>query len=300
MRRSRARRPRSSSCCVRKRWRSCPTAKASLAATVPRRHVPRGEDRVRAALRRRDAAGGSSQRGTGDIIARRRPASRCASPRTRSPCCPRAPDERRWTAPRRSSIGRGAAQHRSGEICRRARHRLLRSTRDAVTRRRRRRRTREVHGSADVFAAPGVALAWGVLRGADEATTAVVIRIDADPPSIPGCRRRASIRSRKAELPLLRITRGARSLDVRVPRAQFADYPRTELRLFAVGGAGRRPERPDARRVLSGRARHHARIHRRREARRRPDDADRARPRRHRKHPAMTRDELAACSITRC
>ena len=31
---------------------------------------------------------------------------------------------------------------------------------------------REVHGSHDAYAAPGVALAWGVLRGADEATTA--------------------------------------------------------------------------------------------------------------------------------
>ncbi len=39
---------------------------------------------------------------------------------------------------------------------------------------------REVHGSADVFSAPGVALAWGVLRGATEADTQVVVRVAAD------------------------------------------------------------------------------------------------------------------------
>ena len=39
---------------------------------------------------------------------------------------------------------------------------------------------REVHGSADAFAAPGVTLAWGVLRGATEADTRIVIRIATD------------------------------------------------------------------------------------------------------------------------
>ena len=91
---------------------------------------------------------------------------------------------------------------------------------------------REVHGSADAYAAPGVALAWGVLRGADEATTAVIIRIDADPAVYPWLSAMAIDPFSKAEAPLLRITRGARSLDVRVPRAQFADYPRSELRFF--------------------------------------------------------------------
>ena len=40
---------------------------------------------------------------------------------------------------------------------------------------------RTMHGSADAFAAPGVVLAWGVLRGADDASTTVVVRIAADP-----------------------------------------------------------------------------------------------------------------------
>ena len=35
---------------------------------------------------------------------------------------------------------------------------------------------RELHGMADAFAAPGIALAWGVVRGASEAATTVVVR----------------------------------------------------------------------------------------------------------------------------
>ena len=44
---------------------------------------------------------------------------------------------------------------------------------------------REVHGQADAFAKPGIALAWGILRGADEAATQVVLRIAADPAMWP-------------------------------------------------------------------------------------------------------------------
>ena len=40
--------------------------------------------------------------------------------------------------------------------------------------------SREVHGSADAFATPGVALAWIVLRAPKDDDTAVVIRIDVD------------------------------------------------------------------------------------------------------------------------
>ena len=40
---------------------------------------------------------------------------------------------------------------------------------------------REVHGSSDAYAEAGIALAWGVRRGADEATTKVTLRIVADP-----------------------------------------------------------------------------------------------------------------------
>ena len=92
---------------------------------------------------------------------------------------------------------------------------------------------REVHGSHDAYAAPGVALAWGVLRGRTMRP-----------------RRRSSFASSsiRARIPWLAVTaidpfrsrsrqcsapaQAAGPFDLRIPRAQFADYPRTELRLF--------------------------------------------------------------------
>ncbi|MBK7794218.1 MAG: hypothetical protein IPJ62_18125 [Betaproteobacteria bacterium] len=44
---------------------------------------------------------------------------------------------------------------------------------------------RTVHGSSDAYAEAGIALAWGVRRGADEATTRVTLRIVADPARYP-------------------------------------------------------------------------------------------------------------------
>jgi hypothetical protein len=40
---------------------------------------------------------------------------------------------------------------------------------------------RERHGMADTFGAPGIALAWAILRGVNEAITTVVVRIATDP-----------------------------------------------------------------------------------------------------------------------
>ena len=39
----------------------------------------------------------------------------------------------------------------------------------------------ELHGSADVFATPGMAMAWSVLRGASDDAALVVLRIVTDP-----------------------------------------------------------------------------------------------------------------------
>ncbi|MFO1288844.1 MAG: hypothetical protein U1F49_21440 [Rubrivivax sp.] len=99
---------------------------------------------------------------------------------------------------------------------------------------------REVHGAHDAWAEPGLALAWGVLRGRDEASTRVVIRIEADP------RHHARVTATGRDpfggdtvaLPAQRGTDGVVTIDV--PRSHFADHPRTELRFFATGtnGAG--------------------------------------------------------------
>lgn len=87
-----------------------------------------------------------------------------------------------------------------------------------------------MHGASDAFAGDGVAIVWGVLRGATEESTVVVLRLAAD------ARRFSQVevagvdpftRDTKIRFPASAL--GA-ELDVRLPRAGFADHPRTELR----------------------------------------------------------------------
>jgi len=90
----------------------------------------------------------------------------------------------------------------------------------------------EIHGVADAYAGQGVAMAWAVLRGKDEAATTVVVRIAADPALYP--RVAATGRnpfSQRAE-PILPPTMHTGSIDLIVSRARFADLPRTELRFY--------------------------------------------------------------------
>ena len=96
---------------------------------------------------------------------------------------------------------------------------------------------REVHGSADIFSAPGVALAWGVLRGASEVATLVVVRIVADRDAFASMAVIGLDPFTQRQQPLLPMTPTATGVDVRVPRAHFADFPRTELRLFGSANA---------------------------------------------------------------
>jgi hypothetical protein len=97
----------------------------------------------------------------------------------------------------------------------------------------------ELHGNADTFAAPGVALAWAVQRGTTEEATVVVVRVATDPAAFPWLALVGSDPFTKAEVALQPPTASAGSLDVRIPRARFADTPRTELRLFASAAAAR-------------------------------------------------------------
>ena len=92
----------------------------------------------------------------------------------------------------------------------------------------------EIHGHSDVFAGNGVAIAWGILRGASEDTTMIVLRVAADP----------AVYARLAADGVDPFTQGRKSIvperplaaqiDVRIPRSQFGDFPRTELRFFAA------------------------------------------------------------------
>ena len=94
-----------------------------------------------------------------------------------------------------------------------------------------------VHGSADAYAGPGVALAWGVLRAPDEDATAAVIRVVTDPRAFPviGVAGIDPFTQREEWVRLPARTEG--TLDVRIPRGRFADFPRTEFRLFDAATA---------------------------------------------------------------
>jgi hypothetical protein len=95
----------------------------------------------------------------------------------------------------------------------------------------------QVHGSADAYTAPGVTLAWGVLRGANEAATIIVMRIVTDPQVYPGIAARGSNPFSPRQQALLPPTQSSGSVDVRVPRAHFADFPRTELSFYGSASA---------------------------------------------------------------
>ena len=91
----------------------------------------------------------------------------------------------------------------------------------------------EVHGSSDVFSAPGVALAWAILRGASDVGTLVIVRVTLDPgvfAALAVVGRDPFTQSRNS---LLSATPATGSVDLRVPRAHFADFPRTELCFYA-------------------------------------------------------------------
>jgi hypothetical protein len=98
--------------------------------------------------------------------------------------------------------------------------------------------TTEVHGSSDAYGEAGVALAWAVRRGADERSTQVVLRIVVDPVRYP----RLAIVGRDpfggAEHVLLAPAVTTGRVELAIPRAHFADFPRTEIRLHAPGAGG--------------------------------------------------------------
>ncbi len=102
---------------------------------------------------------------------------------------------------------------------------------------------RSVHGSGDAFSEPGIALAWAVQRGSSEASTEVVIRVATDAVRYPFVAVAGVDPFTQARQTVLAATRSSGSLDVRTPRARFADYPRTELRFYA-GAAEAASDRP--------------------------------------------------------
>lgn len=93
-----------------------------------------------------------------------------------------------------------------------------------------------VHGLADVFSAPGVVLAWGVLRAATETETLVVVRVVADREAFASVSATGIDPFTQGQRQLLPPTPTGAAVDLRVPRAHFADFPRTEISLYGPAG----------------------------------------------------------------
>ena len=90
----------------------------------------------------------------------------------------------------------------------------------------------EIHGENSVFAGYGVAIAWGILKGATEEQTQVIARI------VPAGEGFAAVRIEGVD-PFTQsrhVFIDGRSLhdrlDVRTPRGTFAEFPRREILLY--------------------------------------------------------------------
>jgi hypothetical protein len=92
----------------------------------------------------------------------------------------------------------------------------------------------EAHGSSDVYTTPDVSLVWSVLRGGTEADTAVIIRIGTNGKRYSSFAVFGINPFTKAEQPLQQPTMLQDGIDVRIPRARFAELPRTEFRFYAA------------------------------------------------------------------
>ena len=99
--------------------------------------------------------------------------------------------------------------------------------------------SRAEHGSSDVYTAPGIGIVWAIERGASDADAVVVLRIATDAATYPWCTVRGVNPFNHADELLLPPTAVERSIDVRIPRARFADHPRTEVAFFATEAAAR-------------------------------------------------------------
>lgn len=95
-------------------------------------------------------------------------------------------------------------------------------------------RAETVHGADSVFFAPGIGIAWGVLRAATEEETVVVTRIS-NPVARYAYLRVEGVNpftGRRTAI-IEGVPLGART-DVKSPRAGFADFPRREIHLYAT------------------------------------------------------------------
>jgi len=72
----------------------------------------------------------------------------------------------------------------------------------------------------------------------DEHATLIVIRIVTEPAVFPDVAVSGSDPFTDGQKPLRAMTPSPGSIDLRTPRAHFAQFPRTELRFYALAAAG--------------------------------------------------------------
>ena len=94
-----------------------------------------------------------------------------------------------------------------------------------------------VHGADSVFATADVTIVWGVLRASASAEAEVVIRIAAAP-RFRAVSADAVDPFGGARRPVAAVRSLAGTVDIRRPRADFADFPRLEVHLYENAAAG--------------------------------------------------------------
>ena len=92
--------------------------------------------------------------------------------------------------------------------------------------------TREAHGALDAYAGDGLALAWAVLRGRDEQTTRVIVRVEADPARYGSLSVTGVDPFTRATLAMMPLRPLAGRYQFFASRSRFADHPRTEWRFY--------------------------------------------------------------------
>ena len=86
-----------------------------------------------------------------------------------------------------------------------------------------------VHGGDSAYAGHGVVVLWGVLRGADETATVVVIRVVRVDPALGGIAVDGIDPFTGRRVPVAPPATLQPIHEVRVPRGWFGEYPRTEV-----------------------------------------------------------------------
>lgn len=95
----------------------------------------------------------------------------------------------------------------------------------------------QLHGASDAFAAPGITIVWGILRGATEDATLVVVRIAVEATAFTHVAVDGVDPFTQQRQALLAGRPVASMIELQTPRPRYAELPRSEVRLFRSADA---------------------------------------------------------------